>query len=115
MRVLEVWYMLMVEDMERAVRFYRDVLGLGVQHQSAQWTRLTVPGGTITLQKKDIRLETSTGLHFRVENIHDACQRVEESGGRIVNYIRRASSGWVVEADLADTEGNIFTFYELPD
>jgi|TARA_B100000809_G_scaffold245549_1_gene272633 catechol 2,3-dioxygenase-like lactoylglutathione lyase family enzyme len=40
MRIESLKYMLMVQDMDRAVAFYRDVVGLKVNSQSPMWSEL---------------------------------------------------------------------------
>ena len=112
-KVQDVFYMLMVQDMERAVRFYREVLGLDVEGQTPEWSRLAVGDKVIVLRAGGTGALTRTGLHFEVEYIEEACLRVQEGGGRILSWPHRAN-GWTALADLADTEGNEFTFYSLP-
>ena len=42
MKVRDIFFMLMVQDMERAVRFYRDMLGLDVENHTPEWSRLAL-------------------------------------------------------------------------
>ena len=114
MKVQDVFYMVMVQDMERCVRFYRDVLGLDVNDQSPEWSRLALGDAVIVLRGGGTGELAWTGLHFEVEDIQDASLRVEEGGGRILSWPHRAN-GWAALADMADTEGNGFTFYSLPE
>ena len=114
MKVQDVFYVVMVHDMERAVRFYRDVLGLDVEGQTPEWSRLAIGYKIIVLRGGGAGDLTWTGLHFEVEDIQDACLRVQEGGGRIHSWPHRAN-GWTALADMADTEGNGFTFYSLPE
>ena len=113
-KVKDVFFMLMVQDMERGVRFYRDVLGLDVKDQTPEWSRLALGDKIIVLRGGITGGLTWTGLHFEVEDIQDACLRVQEGGGRILGWPHRAN-GWTALADLADTEGNEFTFYSPPE
>jgi lactoylglutathione lyase len=41
--------MIMVSDMDRSVRFYRDVLGLKLKFQSPEWTEFDVDSTTLAL------------------------------------------------------------------
>ncbi len=113
-KVQEVFYMLMVQDMERGVRFYRDVLGLDVKDHTPEWSKLALGDAIIILHGGGTGDSTWTGLHFEVEDIQDACLRVQEGGGQILHPPRRAN-GWTLVADVADTEGNGFTFYNPPE
>ena len=130
MKVQSVFYMLMVQDMERAMRFYRDVLGMDVKDHTPEWSRLALGDAIIVLRRNshntsDDTLTTTaihlvreggvcdvtwTGLYLEVYDIPGVCHRVEEGGGRILNPPRRARDGTIV-ADLADPDGNVFIFY----
>jgi predicted enzyme related to lactoylglutathione lyase len=112
-KVRDIFFMLMVQDMERAVRFYRDVLGLDVENHTPEWSRLALGDKIIVLRGDGTGDLTWTGLHFEVQDIQEACLRVQEGGGRILGWPYRAN-GWTALADLADTEGNGFTFYSPP-
>ncbi len=127
--------MLIVKDVDRAVRFYHDVLGLDVEaydpnNDPPEGARLALGGFTIILQKNrhstidDTRAGTAihlvgeggvdgltwSGLHLKGSDIPSLCLRVEEGGGRTLNPPRRARDGAIV-ADMVDTEGNVFILY----
>ena len=129
------FHMLIVQDVERALRFYRDVLGLDVESLDAEndtpeWARLALGHARIVLQRNSYSTSDNTmagtaihlvreggggdltwsGLYFEAYNIPGVCLRVEEGGGRILNPPRRARDGTLV-ADMADTEGNVFILY----
>ena len=42
-----------VSDMERSVRFYRDVLGLPLRFDSPQWTEFATDGATLALHASE--------------------------------------------------------------
>ena len=132
------FYMLVVQDVERALRFYRDVLGMDQQglddnNDTPEWARLTLGDAIIVLRRNNYdtsdEIQTGTaiylvregsvdgltwsGLHFEAYDIPSLCLRVEEAGGRTLNPPRRARDGTIV-ADLADPEGNVFIFYSPP-
>jgi lactoylglutathione lyase len=43
-----------VSDMQRAVRFYRDVLGLRLKFESPGWTEFATDGATLALHASDV-------------------------------------------------------------
>ena len=126
--------MLIVKDVERALRFYCDVLGLELQsvdlkNSPPAWARIVIDDVIIVLRADgydDIGDLTGTalylvregrvdglvwsGLHFEAYDIPQLCLRVEEAGGRILMHPRRSRDGKIV-ADLADTEGNVFVLF----
>ncbi len=50
MEIKNVITMLMAQDMDRAVKFYRDALGFSVQFQSSGWTQMTFDNSTVALR-----------------------------------------------------------------
>jgi lactoylglutathione lyase len=42
-----------VSDMQRAIEFYRDVLGLPLRFESPEWTEFDTPGTTLALHRAD--------------------------------------------------------------
>ncbi len=129
------FYMLVVQDVERALCFYRDVLGLELQgldtdNGTPEWARLALGDAIIVLRRNnyDTSDETLTrtavylvreggvdgltwsGLNFEAHDIPRLCLRVKEGGGRILSPPRRAREGTIV-ADLADPDGNVFILY----
>ena len=128
------FHMLIVQDVERALRFYRDVLGIDVQsfdekNNTPEWARLTIGDAIIVLRMNeyddndgsittavDLVRESGvdgliwSGLYFEAYDIPELCLRVKEAGGRIIMHPRRTRDGTIV-ADLADTEGNVFILF----
>ena len=133
-RLSLAFHMLVVQDVNRAIRFYHDVLGLDVQgldyeNTSPAWARLVVDDAVIVLRAigyedigdlagATIQLAREgavdglvwSGLFFEAYDIPGLCRRVEEAGGRILMHPRRSREGKIV-ADLADTEGNVFVLF----
>ena len=110
MKVRKALYMLMVQDMERGVRFYRDVLGLDVKLHTPGWSELTLGDSTVALHGGGTGEQTRTGLSFEVEDIDDACRQVQDGGGQVLRGPVLRSAEGIKLADLADTEGNVFFF-----
>ena len=110
MKVRKALYMLMAQDMERGVRFYRDVLGLDVKLHTPGWSELTLGDSTVALHGGGTGEQTRTGLSFEVEDIDDACRQVQDGGGQLLRGPLLRSAEGIKLADLADTEGNVFFF-----
>ena len=81
--IRSVKFMLMAEDMERAVGFYRDALGLEVKLQSEHWSELAHGDAIVALHGGGTGAFQETGLSFTVDDLEVACRRVTESGGRL--------------------------------
>ena len=109
-KVEQVIYMLMAQDMERAVAFYRDVVGLTVKSQSLMWSELAFGDATIALHGGGAGDFNKTGLGFQVSDIDAACQEVLSGGGQVLSGPTDRPGEPIKLAHLADTEGNGFSF-----
>ena len=108
MKVLAVKYMVMVQDMERGIGFYKNVIGLQVNSKSEMWTELGFGDAVIALHGGGSGEPVSTGLSFQVSDIDAACEDVVEGGGKILSGPSGRPGEPIKLADLADTEGNRF-------
>jgi predicted enzyme related to lactoylglutathione lyase len=109
-----VW--LPVNDMDRAVRFYRDTLGLRLQRQEDDWAELDANGLRVGLNAKDSETPGPEGgavLAFQPEGDLDSA--VEELRGRGVDFAGGISEHpWGRIAPLHDPDGNSLQLYEPP-
>jgi predicted enzyme related to lactoylglutathione lyase len=109
MTVLEVKFMVMAADMERATAFYRDTIGLTVKFSSPYWTELTFGDAVVALHGGGEGAEQETGLGFVVDDIHAACQQLVAGGGRVVMDPEAREQEGIMLASVADPEGNLFS------
>jgi predicted enzyme related to lactoylglutathione lyase len=79
--------MVVVSDMERSLRFYRDVLGLGVEHESPHWSQLDA--GTISIglhpgaEERPAPDESPVQLAFYVEDAEQAVGELRSAGAEV--------------------------------
>ncbi len=108
MEVQQVMYMLMVEDMERAVRFYTDVMGFRARVAEARWSELAFGDFTLALHiaVDDGEGRKGRGLSISVADIEAACREVEAAGGQVINPPQEGDFPGLTVALVADTEGN---------
>ena len=107
-----------VDDMEKAVAFYRDKLGLSVKYESADWVELDAGNVTIALRRfgsgPEGRPELGVGegatLVFEVDNIKAAQAELESKGIKIIDGIFEYGS--VKLAAFEDLNGNVLQIYE---
>lgn len=112
MKIESVKFMLMAKDMARAVRFYRDVLGLDVKFDSPEWTELTFGDAVVALHGGGTGAHQRTGLSFQVKDIRIACKAVASGGGRVIAPPKARPGEPIELAEVMDTEGNIFSLTE---
>ena len=109
--ITKVYFMVPVEDMERAVRFYSDVLGLGVQFASPDWTELSWRDAVVALHGGGGGLQRESWLGFYVDDLDSTLAAIEAAGGR---RGQERSEGGVRLVSITDTEGNELTIGGQP-
>ena len=83
--------MIGVSDMEKALQFYRDLLGFVVVGKTdPEWTVIEVPGGRLTLYAEANLPRIALGkdgnvtpINLHVENFEDAASLLESKGVRV--------------------------------
>lgn len=99
-------HVLWVQDMDRAIRFYRDSLGLVVQSESPHWTEFAFGDVIVALHSGGSGERTFTGLSFQVRDLDQACIFLAAHGGRVVKEPHKKPDEPVSIAHLLDPEGN---------
>ena len=112
MNATDPMVILYIKEMDRALGFYRDVIGLRVEAESPHWSTLSCEGLTLALhswsQGMDESMTPHAGLNLRVDDLDAAIQEVEAGGGEVLG-VREARPGIPVRLALVrDTEGNGF-------
>lgn len=107
-RLLGTKFLISAQDMDRAVAFYRDVLGLEVKVNSPGWSELSFGTAVVALHGGGTGRFVPTGLSFTVENIQNACASVVRGGGNVRSEPEDRGDEGIVLASLIDTEGNGF-------
>lgn len=97
---------LYVRDMDGAVRFYTEVLGLELEYESPYWTTFRTGACTLALHATE-RRDHGVGEPDPTFHVPDARAERERlaAAGVEVSEIREPMSG-VVVFDLRDPEGN---------
>ena len=108
MKVTKTYFMLMVDDMDRATAFYRDVFGLAVGFMSPEWSELTFGDATVALHGGRAGSDQRpTGLGFEVDDIDAACSAAASAGGTVAMPPTDRPDERIRRADVVDPEGNV--------
>lgn len=112
--VASVW--VPVQDMERAVAFYRDTLNLPVKAQDTDWSEIDANGVMIGLNGRE---ETSGGsgggavISFQPDGELDAeVDRLREAGVTFTGTVSEHPWGRLIP--FKDSEGNDLQLYAPP-
>lgn len=112
MKVENIKYMIMAQDMKRAIAFYTRTLGLKVNFSSDDWTELSLGEAIVALHGGGDGKPNRTGLNFQVSDINQACT-VAKAAGAIILHGPESREGEPIHlAGLRDTEGNEISFYQ---
>lgn len=104
---------LFVTDMERAVDFYRDVLGLPVRFSNPFWTEFEIEGLPLGLQYIGAgQVPTGTGatIDFEVVDIEEMIARMKLHGTEFVAIVLDQPFGKL--AKFKDPDGNLLGLFE---
>ena len=99
-------YLIYVAIMDRAVEFYRVVIGLDVKIFSPYWSELTIGGATVALHGGRDSSFVETGLSFTVKDVFVACQAIVEGGGSLRSEPEDRGDEGIYLAMGTDTENN---------
>jgi len=105
--------MVIVTDMERSVRFYRDTLGLKLRFQSPDWTEFDAGGTTLALHgggvpapppgKEPYAGRASIG--FNVENLDKVFEELKSKGAKIIMPPTQREGEGIRLAVILDPDG----------
>ena len=102
-----------VDDMDQAVAFYKDTLGLAAKYQTADWTEFD--GGSVTIAlrrfgsgpegRPELGVGAGATLVFEVDDLETAREELEGRGVRFLGGVFEYGS--VKLAAFEDLNGNV--------
>jgi predicted enzyme related to lactoylglutathione lyase len=112
--VASVW--VPVQDMERAISFYNDTLGLSVNKQDDDWAEVDANGLMVGLNGREgegARADGGAVISFQPEGeIETAKEELEKAGVAFPSEI--SEHPWGKIATFKDSEGNDLQLYAPP-
>jgi predicted enzyme related to lactoylglutathione lyase len=112
MQVEKVKYMIMAQDMKRALNFYSKTVGLKVAFETPDWSELNWGDTVVALHGGGDGSPKKTGLSFQVSDIDEACEKAKAAGATILRAPEDREGEPIFLADLRDPEGNEIMFTE---
>ena len=113
MQIQSVTVMTLVNDIERALKFYRDILGFTVQEEQEDLV-LFAEGVGLQLSLEPLpELNLSLNavmLTLFIPDVHAAFHELTERGAAF--FLAPTTEGGVTFASLRDTEGNLIQLFE---
>jgi predicted enzyme related to lactoylglutathione lyase len=108
MNVERVKYIVWAVDMERAVRFYRDLFGGRIIRQNSVIAEVEILGSVIGIHSGGEGRRTWTGLSFQVPDVIAGAREVVAAGGGLLREPEPENGEPPHLAMCVDPEGNEF-------
>lgn len=112
MKLTAIKYMIMAQDMKRAISFYTQTMGLKVNFTSDEWTQLSFGDAVVALHGGGDGQPNRTGLNFEVSDIDQACAEAKAGGAVILHGPANREGEPIFLAGLRDPEGNEISIYQ---
>lgn len=106
---------LLVSDMKRSTRFYRDVLGMELKEQSKDWTEFSKRGTVLALhpsKKKRIKRNNSMLVGFSVSDFDDVVNGLKKKKVKFYKKPREESFG--KHAIIQDPDRHLISIVQMP-
>jgi catechol 2,3-dioxygenase-like lactoylglutathione lyase family enzyme len=110
MKLENIKYMIMAQDMKRAIEFYTKVIGMRVKFDSPEWTELQWENSTVALHGGGSGKPNRTGLSFQVSDIFKACDELKAAGATILSGPEDREGEPIILLEVRDQEGNEIMF-----
>ncbi len=106
MRPEKVKFMLLATHMNRAVRFYSEVLGFEKFFTSEFWSELNYGEAIIAFHGGHDGSVNPTGLSLQYEDVLEVALRITQAGGKILDVPTQREGEPILLGRFRDPEGN---------
>jgi predicted enzyme related to lactoylglutathione lyase len=107
MNTIGTMHMLLVQDMDRAIRFYEKTFGFATLQKSAFWSNLDCGHGKVALCSFGNKTERKeTALIIEVDSYKEAAEKIEANGGKVLRIAEPYEGAPVYNVIMIDTENN---------
>lgn len=106
---------LLVSDMKRSIKFYRDLLGMEIKEQSKDWTEFSKHGTVLALhpsKKKKIKRNNSMLVGFSVSDFDDVCNNLRKK--QVKFYKKPKQEDFGKHAIIKDPDGHLISIVQMP-
>ena len=107
---------LLVEDLQKCVAFYRDTLELKIKNQSPDWVKFQNEGRSAVLALHPARIRqkgfSNMLVGFSVSNLESVCKKLKDKEVKFHKDLTQESFG--KHAIIKDPEGHLISIVEIP-
>lgn len=105
---------LLVSDIDRSIRFYRDVLGMEMKQHSPDWVEFSKSGSTVLAlhpAKKNVATNSSMLVGFSFSDLDSVYQDLKEKNVDIYKDLTTEKFG--KHAIIKDPDGHLLSLVEM--
>jgi lactoylglutathione lyase len=106
---------LLVSDMKRSIRFYRDVLNMHMKEKSKDWVEFSERGTVLALhpaKKKRFPKSNSMLVGFSVSDFDDVCNGLKKK--KVKFYKKPRDEPFGKHAIIQDPDGHLISIMQMP-
>jgi lactoylglutathione lyase len=106
---------LLVSDIKRSIRFYRDTLGMELKQESNDWTELSTRGTVLALhpaRKKKIKKNNGILVGFSISDFDDVISSLKKK--RVKFYKKPKQEPFGKHAIIQDPDGHLLSIVQMP-
>ena len=106
---------LLVSDMKRSVKFYRDTLGMEMKEKSKDWTEFSTRGTVLALhpsRRKRFSKSNSMLVGFSVSDFDDVCNGLKKK--KVKFYKKPKEEPFGKHAIIQDPDGHLISIVQMP-
>ena len=106
---------LLVSDMKRSTKFYRDTLGMKLRQQSKGWTEFSEGGTVLALHpanRKKVKRNKSMLVGFSVSDFDDVINGLKKK--KVKFYKKPKDEPFGKHAIIQDPDGHLISIVQMP-
>jgi lactoylglutathione lyase len=106
---------LLVADMKRSVKFYRDTLGMEIKEKSKDWTEFSTRGTVLALhpsRRKRFSKSNAMLVGFSVSDFDDVCNGLKKK--KVKFYKKPKQEPFGKHAIIQDPDGHLISIVQMP-
>ena len=106
---------LLVSDMKRSTKFYRDTLGMKLKQQSKGWTEFSEGGTVLALhpaRKKRIKKNNGMLVGFSVSDFDDVVNGLKKKKAKFYKKPKKEPFG--MHTIIQDPDGHLISIVQMP-
>jgi lactoylglutathione lyase len=106
---------LLVSNMKRSIRFYRDTLGMDLKQESKDWTEFSTRGTVLALhpaKRKRIKKNNGMLVGFSISDFDDVINSLKKK--RVKFYKKPKQEPFGKHAIIQDPDGHLISIVQMP-